>query len=74
MAEGGLAMGDTLARVGDYAGAQSNPEVIAPLNKLTSLIGGERGGRMDINITGELSGNDLILTEQQSAINRNRFA
>jgi len=74
MAEGGLAMGDTLARVGDYAGAQSNPEVIAPLNKLTSLIGGGSGGRMDINITGELSGNDLILTEQQSAINRSRFA
>jgi len=72
MAQGGLAMGDTLARVGDYAGAQSNPEVIAPLSKLTSLLGGN--GAMDINITGELSGNDLILTEQQSAINRARFA
>tara|TARA_R110002020_G_scaffold2793_8_gene13106 strand:+ start:117 stop:2777 length:2661 start_codon:yes stop_codon:yes gene_type:complete len=74
MADGGLAMGETLAKVGDYAGAQSNPEVIAPLSKLTSLLGGGDGGAMDINITGELSGNDLILTEQQSAINRARFA
>ena len=74
MADGGIAMGETLARVGDYAGAQSNPEVIAPLSKLTSLLGGGNGGAMDINITGELSGNDLILTEQQSAINRVRFA
>jgi len=34
---GGLAYGDTLARVGDYANSSSNPEVISPLNKLQSL-------------------------------------
>ena len=38
-ADGGLIYGETLARVGEYPGAASNPEVIAPLNKLKGLIG-----------------------------------
>lgn len=43
MANGGLAYGDTLARVGEYPGASSNPEVIAPLSKLQSIIGSNGG-------------------------------
>lgn len=39
-ASGGLIYGDTLARVGEYAGARQNPEVIAPLDKLKSMLGG----------------------------------
>lgn len=39
-AKGGLVYGDTLAQVGEYANAKSNPEVIAPLDKLQSIIGG----------------------------------
>lgn len=35
---GAMAYGDTLLRVGDYAGAASNPEVIAPLNDLKSYL------------------------------------
>ncbi len=38
MAMGGIAYGPTFAMVGEYAGASGNPEVIAPLNKLRSLI------------------------------------
>ena len=38
LAEGGVASGPTLALVGEYAGAGSNPEVIAPLDKLRSMI------------------------------------
>lgn len=38
MAEGGLAYGDTVVRVGEYANARSNPEVITPLNKLRDMI------------------------------------
>jgi hypothetical protein len=38
-ANGGLVYGDTLARVGEYPGASSNPEVIAPLSKLQSILG-----------------------------------
>lgn len=38
LADGGLANGPTLALVGEYAGASGNPEVIAPLDKLRSMI------------------------------------
>ena len=38
LANGGLATGPTLAMVGEYAGASGNPEVIAPLDKLRSLL------------------------------------
>lgn len=40
LAQGGLAYGDTLARVGEYANTKNNPEVIAPLDKLQSIMGG----------------------------------
>jgi hypothetical protein len=39
LAEGGLAFGPTLATVGDNPGARSNPEVIAPLDKLKGMMG-----------------------------------
>lgn len=37
-AKGGVVSGPTLALVGEYAGASNNPEVIAPLDKLRSMI------------------------------------
>ncbi len=37
-ANGAIVSGPTMALVGEYAGASNNPEVIAPLNKLRSLI------------------------------------
>jgi hypothetical protein len=40
-AKGGIVSGPVLATVGDYAGARSNPEVIAPLDKLKSLLGNQ---------------------------------
>ena len=42
-AEGGIVSGPTYALVGEYAGARNNPEVIAPLDKLRSLIEPQRG-------------------------------
>ncbi len=38
LASGGLATQPTLAMIGEYAGARSNPEVVAPLDKLQSLM------------------------------------
>ena len=38
LASGGIAYGETLATVGEYAGAINNPEVIAPLDKLRDMI------------------------------------
>lgn len=37
-ANGGIVSGPTLALVGEYGGARNNPEVIAPLDKLRTLI------------------------------------
>lgn len=37
-ANGGVVSGPTLALVGEYAGATNNPEVIAPLDKLRSMM------------------------------------
>jgi len=39
LAKGGLAYGPTLAVVGDNRGAASNPEVIAPLSELQTMMG-----------------------------------
>jgi len=54
LANGGVAYGDTLARVGEYSGAKSNPEVIAPLNKLKTILGdtGGVGGEVRFEIEG----------------------
>lgn len=49
LATGGLAYSPTLAVVGDNAGATNDPEVIAPLSKLRSYMGGQQ-----IELTGDV--------------------
>ena len=55
-AKGGIVSGPTLAMVGEYPGAGSgNPEVIAPLNKLRSMLapsGGADLGGLEFKIKG----------------------
>ncbi len=53
-AEGGVISGPTMALVGEYAGAVNNPEVIAPLDKLRSLIEPNEGfnGKVEFEIAG----------------------
>lgn len=43
-ADGCIAYGPTLGIFGEYAGASSNPEVVAPLDRLKSIIGDTGGG------------------------------
>lgn len=38
-ANGGIISGPTLGLMGEYSGAKTNPEVVAPLNKLKSMLG-----------------------------------
>ena len=38
LAKGGIAYGETLATIGEYPGARSNPEVVAPLDKLQNIL------------------------------------
>ena len=54
-ANGGIAYGPTLGLFGEYAGASNNPEVVAPLDRLKSLIGGNasfEGGIVEFKIDG----------------------
>lgn len=58
LASGGLATGPTLAMVGEYAGASGNPEVIAPLDKLRSLLPEPDEGVDDLEF--RIKGDDLV--------------
>lgn len=42
-ANGGIISGPTLGLMGEYAGAKNNPEVVAPLSKLSDMIGASKG-------------------------------
>lgn len=59
LASGGVATGPTLALVGEYAGASSNPEVIAPLDKLRSMIS-DAPQSLDGRVTFEIKGRSLV--------------
>lgn len=68
MAEGGLFTGSSLAMVGEGPGTSMiNPEVVAPLDKLQQMMGGG-----NVVVTGRLDGRDILLSNERSALDRNR--
>ena len=69
-ADGGIVSGPTLAMVGEYAGASGNPEVIAPLDKLRSMLAPSQGyGSGDVNF--RIKGRELVgLIEKENNIRR----
>lgn len=68
MADGGLFTGASLAQVGEGPGTSAiNPEVVAPLDKLRDMIGGGA-----VTVTGMIRGNDILLSNERSKIDRNR--
>jgi len=68
MADGGLFTGASLAMVGEGAGTSNiNPEVVAPLDRLQEMMGGTQ-----VQVTGRISGRDILLTSERNAIDRNR--
>ena len=68
MADGGLFTGASLAMVGEGAGTSNiNPEVVAPLDRLQEMMGGAQ-----VQVTGRISGRDILLTSERNAIDRNR--
>tara|TARA_R110002012_G_scaffold19949_2_gene71130 strand:+ start:207 stop:2435 length:2229 start_codon:yes stop_codon:yes gene_type:complete len=70
LAEGGLVTGPTTALIGEGVGTTaSNPEVVAPLDKLKSMIG---DGNQNIIVEGVLKGNDIYLSNKNTSINRLR--
>lgn len=69
-ANGGIVSGPTYGLMGEYPGASSNPEVVAPLDKLKDMIGANGGGTLQTRI----SGNDLlILMNKANRNNTNTF-
>jgi hypothetical protein len=55
-ADGGIVYGETYARVAEYSGARNNPEVIAPLDRLKSILGDTNntiGGKVEFEISGD---------------------
>jgi TP901 family phage tail tape measure protein len=73
-ANGGIVSGPTMGLVGEYPGAKSNPEVIAPLNKLKNIIGEQNGGG-NMNVSGEfvVRGQDLVVALQRADKTRSRI-
>lgn len=81
-ANGGIISGPTLGLMGEYAGAKSDPEVVAPLSKLKNLLGETdssgnviaKGGKDVIVLQSEtvLRGKDLVIITKkaQEALNR----
>lgn len=62
MASGGVVYGPTLANVGEYANASTNPEVVAPLSKLKGMLGGDT---INVKVTGKLQGKDIYLSAER---------
>jgi len=72
LAKGGLAYGETLAVVGDNPNARMDPEVIAPLSKLQSMIG-QSGAGGAVEVYGRLSGQDILLSTEKANRTRSRY-
>lgn len=74
-ANGGIVSGPTLSLTGEYPGAKSNPEVIAPLSKLKGMIGDVAGGgNGTTHVTGQfkVEGQDLVLALDRAQVNKSR--
>lgn len=65
-ANGGIFGGPSYRLVGEYPGAQSNPEIVAPLDKLKGLIGAGTG-----TLEARISGNDLLILMNKAQRNNN---
>ncbi len=70
-ADGGVVSGPTLGLMGEYSGARSNPEVIAPLDKLKSIIG-DSGGSSTVIPDVRITGDDLLIVFDRANRRKNR--
>lgn len=68
MASGGIVSGSSFVNVGEYAGASHNPEVIAPLDRLRGMMGGQHQTH-----SFEIQG-DKLVSILQRVDNNNSFA
>ena len=71
LAEGGILYGPSTVLAGEYAGANSNPEVIAPLDRLEEII---NKNPALVQVVGRISGNDILLINERASQQRRRKA
>lgn len=68
MASGGLFTGSSLAMVGEGPSTSMiNPEVVAPLDKLRNMLGGNA-----VTVTGRLDGRDILISSERAGFDRSR--
>ncbi len=72
-AKGGIVSTPTLGLMGEYPGARSNPEVIAPLDKLKGMIAQTGGSSVQVGGNFTLKGQDLVVALQRANQNRERL-
>lgn len=70
-ADGGVVSGPTLGLMGEYSGARSNPEVIAPLDRLKTIIG-DTGSSSPIIPDLRIKGDDLLIIFDRANRRKNR--
>lgn len=57
---GGIAFGNSIVNVGEYADARSNPEIIAPLSKLKEYISPKESNTIAGDVTFKIRGQELV--------------
>ena len=72
-AKGGIVSTPTMGIFGEYSGARSNPEVVAPLDKLKNMIGDRESSQVQVSGQFALKGQDLVVALQRANKNRNRI-
>ena len=70
-AQGGIIQGPTLGLMGEYPGASSNPEVVAPLDKLKNLIKPQQNNQLSGILVTEISGEKLRIILERADRKRN---
>jgi len=68
MASGGIAYGPSVVQIGEYAGANIDPEIVSRASDLKRLLGYETKSGTDVDVTvhGALSGMDLMISGQRA--------
>jgi hypothetical protein len=73
-AAGGIVAGPTNALIGEYPGAKTNPEVVAPLDKLQGILASSMGSSQGpATLQTRISGNDLVILMDRANKNRNGY-
>jgi len=71
LAAGGVISGPTMALIGEYPGASTNPEIVTPERLLRNIFREEQGGGAQ-ELYSVIRGDDLLLVSDRARNKRNR--